>query len=49
MTHAERNAVIGKKIAIYTEKFAASRESARAAIKREGLSDKPKSKRNAVA
>jgi hypothetical protein len=49
MTHTERNAVIGKKIAIYTEKFAASRETARAAIKREGLSDKPKSKRKAVA
>lgn len=49
MTHAERNAVIGKKIAVYTEKFTASRESAREAIKREGLSDKRKAKRKVPA
>lgn len=49
MTHAERNAVIGKKIAVYTEKFTASRESAREAIKREGLSDKRKPKSHVAA
>lgn len=37
MTHEQRNALILKRIAEYTEKHTASPESARAALVREGL------------
>ena len=45
MTHAERNAIISKKISAYTEKFTTSRAAARDALKREGLGDKPKAEK----
>ena len=38
MTHAQRNAVISKKIAAYTAKFTASPKLAREALEREGFS-----------
>lgn len=51
MTHAERNAVISRKIAVYTAKFTSSQAKAREALDREGLgrSSKTKSKTNEAA
>ncbi len=37
MTQAERNAVIARKIEAYTSKVTASKNSAKAALKREGF------------
>jgi hypothetical protein len=37
MTHAERNAAIGKKIEAYTARFASSRATASETLKREGF------------